>query len=209
MGFANWATRPASGPSKYADAGDGGVPQFLYYPDDLSPLSPGTLDLPTSHYFEIDRNRAGYLFSRSEWDNEQGAWFAFTTRHDNANHAHYDMNSFVFTAFGNEFAAHTNVFSYSHRHHDADLEHNIVIVDEGGMPVADRPTTAGDDGSLYGLMTGVATGRFGDYVRGDARPSYADRSVKADTPAVRADRAVLFAKQGANPYIVVADEIQR
>ncbi|MCZ2080577.1 MAG: hypothetical protein HUU41_00740 [Bryobacteraceae bacterium] len=183
--------------------------QFLYYPDGLDPVSPGTLDLPTSFYFEIDRNRAGYLFARNEWDNEQASWFAFTTRYANANHTHYDMNSFVFTAFGEEFAAHTNIFPYQHPHHGADLEHNIVIVDDGGMPAADRPNSAGDDGSLYGYMTGVGVGRFGDYMRGDAHRSYADRSIKTDTPAVRADRTMVFAKQGANPYIVIADEIQR
>src|SRR5690606_16167790 len=39
--------------------------QFLYYPDDLKPVSPRALRLPTSHYFEFDKNRAGYLFARS------------------------------------------------------------------------------------------------------------------------------------------------
>ncbi len=182
---------------------------FLYWPDHLTPASPGSLDLPVSHYFEIDPNRAGYLFARNQWDDERASWFVFTTRHDNANHTHYDPNSFLFTAFGEQFAAHENIFPYSHRHHGADIEHNIVIVGEGGMPVADRPTSAGDDGSLFGFMTGVVAGHFADYARGDARRSYADRSVRGDPPAVRAERAVLFSKQGPVPYIVVADDIQR
>jgi hypothetical protein len=183
--------------------------QFLYYPDDLKPVSPGTLGLPTSHYFEFDQHRAGYLISRSEWDNERASWFAVSTRYENANHAHYDMNSFVFTAFGEEFGAHTNIYPYSHTHHGADLEHNIVIIDEGGMPIADRPTSAGDDGSIYGYLTGVGTGEFGDYMRGDAHRSYADRSVKTDKPARRADRVLGYVKEGSNPYIVVADNIQK
>ena len=182
---------------------------FLYWPDDLRPASPAALDLPVSHYFEIDRHRAGYLFARDRWDSERASWFVFTTRHNNANHTHYDPNSFLFTAFGEQFATHENIFPYSHRHHGADLEHNIVVVGEGGMPIADRSTSAGDDGSLFGFMTGVVAGHFGDYARGDARRSYADRSVPGDSPALRAERAVLFSKQGPIPYVVVADDIQR
>ncbi|MEK7403838.1 MAG: hypothetical protein AAB225_01900 [Acidobacteriota bacterium] len=182
---------------------------FLLYPDNLEPASPGTLDLRTSFYFEIDRYRAGNVFSRNEWDNERASWFVFVTRHANANHTHYDMNSFLFTAFGEPFATHANVFSYSHEHHGVDFEHNIVIVDEGGMPAADRRNSAGDDGSINGCMTGVGLGHFADYVRGDARLSYADRSVRTSTAAARADRSVLFVKQGANPYVVVADDIQK
>ncbi len=182
---------------------------FLHWPDGLQPVSPATLDLPTSHYFEIDSNRAGYLFARDQWDNERASWFVFTTRHDNANHTHYDMNSFLFTAFGEQFATHENVFPYSHPHHGADIEHNIIIVGEGGMPAADRPNSAGDDGSLLGFMTGAATGHFADYARGDARASYADRSVRGSQPAVRAERTVLFVKQGPCPYVVIADDMQR
>lgn len=183
--------------------------QFLYYPDDLKPVSPAELRLPTSHYFEFDRNRAGYLFARSEWGNERAHWFAFSTRYENANHAHYDMNSFVFTAFGEEFAAHTNIYPYQDPLHGADLEHNIVIIDEGGMAVADNPGSAGDDGSILGYLTGCGTGEFADYVRGDARRSYADRSVRTDKPAVQADRAAVFVKAGPNPYVVLADDIRK
>lgn len=183
--------------------------QFLYYPDGLNPASPEDLHLPTSHYFEFDKNRAGYLFARSEWGNERAHWFAFSTRYENANHAHYDMNSFVFTAFGEEFAAHTNIYPYSHPLHGADLEHNIVIIDEGGMAVADNPGSAGDDGSILGYLTGCGTGEFADYVRGDARRSYADRSLRADTPAIQADRAAVFVKEGPNPYVVLADNIRK
>lgn len=185
------------------------VELFLFWPDNLEPVSPGTLDLPTSHYFEFDRNRAGTVFARSEWDNEQASWFAFVTRYANANHAHYDMNSFLFTAFGEPFATHENVMPYGHEHHGVDFEHNMVIVDEGGMPAADNLGSAGDDGSIRGYLTGVGVGRFADYVRGDARLCYADRSIKNSTPAERANRSALFVKQGANPYVVVADDIQK
>jgi len=182
---------------------------FLYWPDGLAAASPGALDLPTSHYFEIDANRAGYLFARDRWDDERASWFVFTTRHDDANHTHYDMNGFLFTAFGEQFATHENIYGYSHPHHGADIEHNIVIVGEGGMPANDRPTSAGDDGSTGGFMTGIVAGHFADYARGDARASYADRSIESSQPAVRADRAALFVKQGPNPYVVIADDIQR
>jgi hypothetical protein len=182
---------------------------FLCWPDSLKPVSPATLDLPTSHYFEIDPHRAGYLFARNRWDDERASWFAFTTRYENANHTHYDPNSFLFTAFGEQFATHENVYGYSHPHHGADIEHNIVIVGEGGMAANDRPNSAGDDGSILGFMTGVIAGDFADFARGDARRSYADRSIKGSQPAIRAERAVLFAKQGPNPYVVVADDIQR
>ncbi len=181
---------------------------FLFHPDDLKPVSPGALDLRTSFYFELDPNRAGNVFARSEWDNERAAWFAFVTRYAPANHTHYDMNTFLFTAFGEQFATHANVWGYSHEHHGVDFEHNIVIIDEGGMPAKDRQS-AGDDGSIRGFMTGVGLGHFADYVRGDARLSYADRSIRGSTPAARADRAMLFVKQGPNPYVVVADDIQK
>jgi hypothetical protein len=180
----------------------------LYYPDGLEAVSPGKLDLETSYYFEIDPNRAGNVFSRSEWDTEQASWFSFVTRYASANHTHYDMNTFLFTAFGDAFATHANIFPYSHKHHGVDFEHNIVIVDEGGMPANDRQS-AGDDGSVKGFMTGVGLGHFADYVRGDARLSYADHSIRTSTPALHANRSVLFAKQGPNPYVVITDEIQK
>lgn len=185
------------------------VETFLFYPDGLDPASPGALDLPVSHYFEVDRHRAGYVFARSEWDNERAHWFAFATRYANANHTHYDMNSFLFTAFGEQFATHTNLYGYGHEHHGVDFEHNMVIIGEGGMPAEDRRNSAGDDGSLYGMMTGAGLGHFADYVRGDARLSYADRSIPASTPAERANRCALFVKQGPNPYVVVADDIRK
>ncbi len=182
---------------------------FLHRPDGLQPASAASLDLPTSPFFGIAANRAGYLFARDQWDNERASWFVFTTRHDNANHSHYDMNSFLFTAFGEQFATHENVFPYTHPHHGADIEHNIIIVGEGGMPAADRSNSAGDDGSLLGFMTGAATGSFADYARGDARASYADRSIAGSQPAVRAERTMLFVKQGPCPYVVIADDMQR
>jgi hypothetical protein len=182
---------------------------FLLYPDGLAPASPGSLDLPVSHYFEFDHHRAGTVFARNEWDNEQAHWFAFVTRYANANHTHYDMNSFLFTAFGEPLATHANIWGYSHPHHGVDFEHNMVIIDEGGMPAADRPNSAGDDGSIRGFLTGVGLGHFADYVRGDARLSYADRSVRTSTPAERANRCALFVKQGPNPYVVLADDIQK
>ncbi len=112
-------------------------------------------------------------------------------------------------AFGEEFATHANIYPYSHLDHGVDFEHNIVIVDQGGMPANDNPNSAGDDGSINGFMTGVGLGHLGDYVRGDARLSYADRSIRTSKPALRADRTALFVKQGPNPYVVVADDIQK
>ncbi|HLA38872.1 MAG TPA: hypothetical protein VJ417_02695, partial [Candidatus Glassbacteria bacterium] len=185
------------------------IQAFLFYPDGLEPVSPGTLDLPTSYCFEIDRNRAGTVFSRSEWDSEKAAFFAFVTRNVSANHTHYDMDTFLFSAFGENFGAHANIWGYSDEHHGVDFEHNIVIIDAGGMPAADRSNSAGDDGSTDGYLTGVGLGHFADYVRGDARLSYQDRSVPITTAAIRADRSAIFAKQGPNPWLVLADDIQK
>ena len=182
---------------------------FLFWPDGLEAGSPGRLGLRTSAYFETDRHRAGTVFGRSRWDDEEAAWFAFVARYGTANHIHYDMNSFLFSAFGEAFATHANVFPYSHEHHGVDFEHNIVIIDGGGMPAADRRDSAGDDGSLWGYLPGLGLGEFADYVRGDAHRSYKDRSVPSSTPAERADRSVLFAKHGPNPYVVVTDDIQK
>ena len=182
---------------------------FLFYPDQVESVSPGSLDLPTSYYFEITPHRAGYVYSRSEWDNERAHWFAFVTRYESFNHQHYDMNSFLFIAFGEEFATHRNIFPYSHALHGADIEHNMVIVDEGGMPGSDPVNGAGDDCSSNGYMKSVGLGHFADYVRGEARRSYVDRSVPDSRPALRADRYGVFVKQGPNPYVVMIDDIQK
>jgi hypothetical protein len=182
---------------------------FIFYPLDLEPLSAGEQDLYSSFYFEITPNRAGYLFSRSEWDNEDAAYFAFVTRDKGANHQHYDMNSFLFSAYGDEFATHANLYPYQDSLHGVDKEHNIVIVDGGGMPGHDAINGAGDDASMNGYMTGVGTGHFADYVRGDAAKSYKDRSLDESEPAVRADRYGVFVKQGPNPYVVMVDDIRK
>ncbi|MBN2288983.1 MAG: hypothetical protein JXQ83_06580 [Candidatus Glassbacteria bacterium] len=182
---------------------------FLWYPAGLEPVSPADAGVLTSRYFEITRNRAGYLFSRSRWDDERSAFFAFATRYENQNHQHYDMNTFLFSAFGEDFGTHKNIFPYGHEHHGVDFEHNIVIVDQGGMPADDRSNSCGDDASMYGLLTGLGTGHFADYVRGDAKDSYQDRSLPSTLPAMRAERCCLFAKQGPNPYLLVADDIQK
>lgn len=194
---------------KYADRQRyNNVLAFLLYPDGLEPVSPGSLDLLTSHYFQIDRPRAGHVFSRSEWDNEKAHWFVFTTQFSNANHSHTDMNSFLFTAFGEPFATHENIYSYGHEHHGADFEHNIVIINEGGLPTH-HTGSAGDDGDMNGFLTGIGLGHFADYVRGDARYCYADRAIRGSRGALRADRMMIFVKQGPNPYVVVADDIQK
>jgi hypothetical protein len=89
------------------------------------------------------------------------------------------------------------------------MEHNIVIVDGGGWPANDRPTSAGDDCSTNGLLVGLGLGHLADYVRGDARESYRDNSIPGSCPALRADRTCLFVKQGMAPYLLVVDDIQQ
>jgi len=185
------------------------IETFIFYPTDVEPISAGQQDLYTSFYFEITPYKAGYLYSRSEWDNEDAAYFAFATRNKNANHQHYDMNTFLFTAFGDEFATHANLYPYEDSLHGVDWEHNIVIIDGGGAPGHDRINGAGDDCSVDGYMTGVGTGHFADYVRGDAAASYKDISLKESEPAVRADRYGVFVKQGPNPYVIMVDDIQK
>jgi hypothetical protein len=182
---------------------------FLWYPEGLAPLSPGQAGWPTSCYFEITPRRAGYVYSRSEWDNEHAHYFVFTTRYAEANHQHYDMNSFLFHAFGEEFGTHRNIYGYTDRDHGVDKEHNIVIVDGGGWPANDRPDSAGDDCSTNGLLVGLGLGHLADYVRGDAKDSYRDTSIPGSCPALRADRTCLFVKQGSTPYLLVVDDIQQ
>ncbi len=182
---------------------------FLWYPEGLKPVSPGEAGWPTSRYFEITPRRAGYVYSRSEWDNERAHYFVFVTRYAEANHQHYDMNSFLFHAFGEEFATHRNIWGYSDPDHGADKEHNIVIVDGGGWPKDDRPDSAGDDCSTNGLLVGLGLGHLADYVRGDAKDSYRDNSVPGSCPALRADRTCLFVKQGETPYLLVVDDLQQ
>ncbi len=182
---------------------------FLWYPEGLKPVSPREAGWPTSCYFEITPHRAGYVYSRSEWGDERAHYFVFTTRYVEANHQHYDMNSFLFHAFGEEFGTHRNIYGYSDPDHGADKEHNIVIVDGGGWPANDRADSAGDDCSTNGLLVGLGLGHLADYVRGDAKDSYRDNSVPGSCPALRADRTCLFVKQGKTPYLLIADDIQQ
>jgi len=181
---------------------------FLWYPRDLTASTPGNAGWPTSYYFEITPRRAGYVYSRSAWDDARAHYFVFVTRYAEANHQHYDMNSFLFHAFGEEFGTHRNIYSYSSPDHGVDREHNIVIVDGGGWPAQDRQS-AGDDCSTNGLLVGLGLGHLADYVRGDARESYRDNSVKGSCPALRADRTCLFVKQGKTPYLLIVDDIQQ
>jgi hypothetical protein len=182
---------------------------FIFYPQNLKLASAASQKLPTSYYFEITPNKAGYLYSRSEWGNKDAAYFAFVTRYEEANHQHYDMDSFLFSAFDENFATHSNIYPYRDSLHGVDWEHNLVIVDGGEMPSHDAIDGAGDDCSLYGYMTGVSTGHFADYVRGDAARSYKDRSLKGSKPALRAERYGAFVKQGPNPYVIMVDDIRK
>ncbi len=181
---------------------------YLWYPLSLKPRSPVEASLPTSRYFEVTPNRAGYVFSRTRWDDPEAAFFAFVTRFEKSNHQHYDMNSILLGGFGTLFATHRMLFPYPHEHHGVDFEHNLVVVDGGGWPAHDKSNSAGDDDSIDGLLVGLALGPFADYVRGDAKWSYRDTTVLNDDPAIRAERTCLFLKSGPTPYLLALDDIQ-
>jgi len=181
---------------------------YLWYPLDLERVSPADADVPTSRYFEVTRNRAGYVFSRSRWGDPDAAFFAFVTRFEKSNHQHYDMNSFLLGAFGRLFATHRSLYPYGHVDHGVDFEHNLVIVDGGGWPAHDKSNSCGDDNSTDGFLVGLAMGNFADYVRGDAKWSYRDNTILNSNPAIRAERACLFVKDGATPYLLAIDDLQ-
>jgi hypothetical protein len=180
---------------------------YLWYPLDLEPRGPAEAGLPTSKYFEVTADRAGYVFSRSRWEDRRAAFFAFVTRFEKCNHQHYDMNSFLFGGRGTLFATHRLLFPYGHPNHGVDYEHNLVVVDGGGWPKQEGPG-CGHVNSTDGVLVGLALGDTADYVRGDAKWSYRDNSVQGDDPAIRAERACLFAKQGDTPYLLILDDIQ-
>jgi len=181
---------------------------YLWYPLDVKPVSPTDANVPPAKYFEVTENHAGYFFSRTKWQDEDAAFFAFVTRYERCNHEHYDMNSFLLGGFGTLFATHEMLFPYGHDNHGVDFEHNMIIVDEGGWPKHDSNGSCGDDNSTQGDLVGLATGPFADYVRGDAKWSYRDNSIIIDNPAIRAERACLFVKAGSTPYMVALDDIQ-
>jgi hypothetical protein len=181
---------------------------YLWYPLDLHPVNPVAAETPTGRYFEVTPNRAGYFFSRTCWANPDAAFFAFVTRYERCNHQHYDMNSFLLGAYGTLFATHETLFPYGHENHGVDFEHNLIIIDEGGWPRHDSDSSCADDDSTGGLLVGLATGPFADYVRGDAKWSYRDNSVIIDNPAIRAERTFLFVKAGATPYVLAFDDNQ-
>ncbi len=97
------------------------------------------------------------------------------------------------------------LYPYSSNLHCVDYEHNMIVIDGGGWP---RHATAscGDRNSTLGVLTGLVTGPFADYMRGDAKWSYRDNTIITDNPALRAERAFLFVKAGANPYMVAIDD---
>ncbi len=180
---------------------------YLWYPLGAPTRSPAEAGLPTSKYFEVTQNRAGYVFSRARWGDPKAAFFSFVTRFEACNHEHYDMHSFLLGAFGTEFATHRSLYPYGHEHHGVDFEHNTVIFDGGGWPAHDKSNSAGDDDSTDGLLVGLALGPFADYVRGDGKWSYRDNTVPNSDPAIRAERACLFVKAGATPYVLIVDDL--
>jgi len=183
---------------------------YLGYPLDLKPRSPREMGTPTSRYFEVTPNRAGYVFARSVWDDTDAAFFAFVTRFEQCNHQHYDMDSFLFGGFGTLFATHQMLFPYESEKHGVDYEHNLIIINGGGWPATNRtPRSCGIDNSTEGLLVGLALSNFADYVRGDAKWSYRDNSVATSNPAIRAERTCLFAKHGATPYLLIVDDNQQ
>ena len=182
---------------------------YLWYPLDLTPADPAQTHLPTSKYFEVTPNLAGYVFCRSAWSDTNAAFFAFTTRYDKCNHQHYDMDSFLFGGFGTLFATHQMLFPYSSDRHGVDYEHNLVIVNNGGWPTANRTPSCYDDNSTEGMLVGIALSGFADYMRGDAKWSYRDNAVWISAPAIRAERSCLFVKQTSTPYLFVFDDLQQ
>ena len=181
---------------------------YLCYPLNVPPASPAEAGMPTSRYFEVTPNRAGYVFGRSRWDDPDAAFFSFVTRFEKCNHQHYDMNSFLLGGFGTLFATHESLYPYGNEHQGVDFEHNLVTVDGGGWPAHDKSNSCGDDNSTEGALVGLALGPFADYVRGDAKWSYRDNTILNSNPAIRAERACLFLKQGRTPYVLVVDDIQ-
>lgn len=182
---------------------------YLWYPLDLPPANPAATRLPTSRYFEVTPNRAGYVFGRTAWDDRDAAFFAFVTRFENCNHQHYDMDSFLFGGYGTLFATHRLLYPYASDRHGVDYEHNLVIVDGGGWPRTNRTPSCHDDNSTDGVLVGDALSAFADYVRGDAKWSYRDNSIAIDNPAIRAERTCLFVKQTSAPYLLILDDVQQ
>ena len=182
---------------------------YLWYPLDLIPADPAQTHLPASKYFEVTPHRAGYVFARTAWSDTNAAFFAFTTRYENCNHEHYDMNSFLFGGFGMLFATHKMLYPYPSDRHGVDYEHNLVIVNNGGWPMSNRTPSCFDDSSTDGLLAGVALSSFADYVRGDAKGSYRDNGTLITSPAIRAERSCLFVKETATPYLFVFDDLQQ
>ena len=180
---------------------------YVWFPAALKPLSPAEAKLPAWKYFEVTRHRAGYVFSRSRWCDPAAGFFAFTTRFEKCNHQHYDMNSLLLGAFGTLFATHRDLYPYGHEDHGVDHEHNMVVVDGGGWAAHDPRNSCGHQNSTDGTLVGLALGPLADYVRGDAKWSYRDNSILNSNPAIRAERACLFVKQGAAPYLLAFDDI--
>jgi len=110
--------------------------------------------------------------------------------------------------FGTLFATHADLYPYGHLNHGVDFEHNMVVVDRGGWPAHDNQQSCGDDNSTLGVLVGLALGEFADYTRGDAKWSYRDNTILNDNPAIRAERACLFVKQGSTPYLLAVDDLQ-
>ena len=180
---------------------------YLWYPLDLKPVSPADAKIPAAKYFEVTDNRAGYFFSRTKWNDPNAAFFAFVTRYERCNHEHYDMNSFLLGGFGTLFATHECIFPYGDENCGVDFEHNMIIIDKGGWPEHDG-ASCGDNNSTEGIVTGLATGPFADYARGDAKWSYRDNTIITSDPAIRAERSFLFVKAGSTPYMLAFDDIQ-
>lgn len=181
---------------------------FLWYPVGARRSDPATTGLPTSAYFEVTANRAGYFFSRSKWSDKGAAFFAYTSRFEPCNHQHYDMTSFLFGGYGRLFATHVDLYPYSHKQHGVDWCANHIVIDGGGWPRKASESSCADRNSTNESLVGLVAGEMADYVRSDAKWAYRDNSITIDNPAVRAERACLFVKSGPTPYLLILDDMQ-
>jgi len=172
----------------YWDAGNGGYMGYLWYRDDITPVSRETL--PTSKIFS-----AQGMVMRSGWDDQSS--IISTRIGPNSNHYHYDQGSFQIMTNGETLLTDPGVGAGGYYtnldylvYNIQAIAHNVMLVDHD--PESQNPAHY-DIGiaalSDWPRMVHTFAGKIADAVEGDLATVYKD---KLDTYT----RTLLYTKSG-------------
>lgn len=208
-GVARWLLDQARGPDR---ADSMGVPALLYGPNLAERVPPPKLPLA------FWSSCIGTVFSRSGW--ETGSYFCVTMEPPGGGKVHSDKGSFTFYSHGLRLAADAGVLFFGSE------GHNTILIDGRGQ-------SPGGPSFNDAIVWATLFSGIGDFTHIDVQPAYQYRleytvtgTNKVDwtqleygrglpfhwvtnSPVQRADRFTVYVRGNVQPYVIVADDIQK